>query len=288
MSIKAKIGAFLQYPLPQHAISRVIYFLTRVESKTFVPPAIKWFSKTFKVNLDEAKNPEPESYTNFNAFFTRELAPKARPIATSSTHLISPVDAHVSAIGPINGQTIFQAKGHDYSLLNLIGNDPSDAALFEDGQFATLYLSPRDYHRIHMPSKGKLKKMIHVPGRLFSVSPGTVDNVPNVFARNERVIALFDTPAGPLGMVLVGAMNVAAIETVWHGLITPPAGKKIQSWEYPEGDTYLQGEEMGRFNMGSTVILLTPNNVKWFNSLKPKTPTLLGQQIAEQAPISPP
>lgn len=242
------------YALPHHAISRVVYKLTRIES-SLVTPAIKAFSKAFGVNLEEAQNSDPASYASFNAFFTREIKSELRPIADAV--IVSPVDGTVSQSGPIREGKIFQAKGQDYTVQELLACSNDEAQRFAQGQFATIYLSPKDYHRMHMPFKGDLCEQVHIPGRLFSVAPHTVKTVPRIFARNERVVANFDTEFGRMAMVLVGAINVAAIETVWDGLVTPPKGKAISRKNYQTGDVVLdKGQEMGRFNMGSTVIIV--------------------------------
>ena len=242
------------YALPHHAISRVVYKLTRIES-SLVTPAIKIFSRAFGVNLDEAKSPDPASYASFNAFFTREIKPELRPVANSQ--MVSPVDGTVSQSGLIKQGRIFQAKGQEYTVQELLACSDEEALRFADGQFATIYLSPKDYHRMHMPFKGDLCEQVHIPGRLFSVAPHTVKTVPRIFARNERVVASFDTEFGRMAMVLVGAINVAAIETVWDGLVTPPKGKTISRKNYQAGEVVLgKGQEMGRFNMGSTVIVV--------------------------------
>jgi phosphatidylserine decarboxylase len=250
------------YALPHHAISRLIYKLTRIES-SYVPKAIIKFSNVFGVDLQQAINPDPKSYKTFNEFFTRPIKPELRPIAI--TTLVSPVDGCISQIGTIKQGKIFQAKGHHYSTQALLGGDTELAKTFAQGQFSTIYLSPKDYHRLHMPCAGTLTQQIHIPGRLFSVAPHTARPVPNLFARNERVVAVFDTEYGEMAMVLVGAINVAAIETVWDGLITPPKGKKISSKTYRgKSMNFQKGEEMGRFNMGSTVIWLMNNQMlKW-------------------------
>lgn len=242
------------YFLPHHAVSRVIFKLTRVQSP-LVPKAITTFSNAFGVNLKEAVNPDPKSYKTFNEFFTRELKPELRPI--SDSQIVSPVDGTISQFGNIKNGQLLQAKGINYGLNQLLGDNPERTKLFENGQFITIYLSPKDYHRIHMPCSGKLCEQTHVPGRLFSVAKHTVNTIKGIFARNERVIATFDTEYGPMAMILVGAINVAAIETVWAGLITPPKGETVTSKNYKDKEIELQkGEEMGRFNMGSTVILL--------------------------------
>ncbi|MEZ5535602.1 MAG: archaetidylserine decarboxylase [Thiolinea sp.] len=266
------------YVLPHHFLSRIVFKLTRIRSPRLVPAAISRFSKLFKVNLDEAVNPDPHSYATFNEFFTRPLKPELRPVAGGSDVLVSPVDGTISQFGKIEQGRIFQAKGHEYSALELLGGDEERAAPFMNGQFMTIYLSPRDYHRIHMPLSGELLEQVYVPGRLFSVAGHTARTVPRLFARNERVVAIFDTDFGRLAMVLVGAINVAAIETVWDGLITPPNGTQIRTWNYT-GLSLEKGEEMGRFNMGSTVILLLESpQLAWESLCQADVPLRLGQQ----------
>lgn len=275
-----KVKACLFYPLPHHLISRLIFRLTRIESLR-VQPFIRWFIKRYRVDMSEAADPRPESYGSFNKFFTRALKPGLRTFPGDNNILACPVDGAISQIGRIEQGGIFQAKGHSFSALELLGGDPALAKKFDGGRFATLYLSPRDYHRIHMPLTGELKEMIYIPGRLFSVSPSTTRAVPRLFARNERVAAIFEGDAGPFAMVLVGAINVAAIETVWHGLVTPPQGKRISRYAYRDKPVNLkQGQEMGRFNMGSTVILLTDTHFQWLPELGADMPVQLGQPLA--------
>lgn len=287
--MKDLVKAYSFYVLPHHFLSRIVYFLTRRQS-SLVIPIIKFFSKKFGVNLAEAAEQDLHNFATFNAFFTRELKAGARPIDDAEDILVSPVDGTVSECGKINNGSIFQAKGHEYSLLTLLGNDEALADLFMNGQFSTIYLSPRDYHRIHMPCRGTLTHQIHVPGRLFSVAPFTVNNIPSVFARNERVVTIYKTEFGPMALVLVGAMNVAAIETVWDGLITPPKGKKVSTKRFDEQPITLEkGEEMGRFNMGSTVIWLMNNQaLDWINHPKNGDPVRLGEGfMALQPPAVP-
>lgn len=264
MSMSDYLKAWPLYVLPHHWISRVIFRLTRIQSP-LVPTVIRWFSRVFKVDLSEAEHPEPASYQTFNAFFTRALRPELRPIVTNENVLVSPVDGAMSQFGRIQQGRIFQAKGHDYSVLELLGGDEACSAAFLQGHFMTLYLSPRDYHRVHMPLTGTLYEQVYVPGRLFSVAGHTVRTIPRLFARNERVVALFDTAYGKMAVVLVGAINVAAIETVWEGLVTPPPGQTIKTSHYDgQQYEYEKGLEIGRFNMGSTVIvLLEAQNVVW-------------------------
>ena len=270
---------FLFTVLPHHLISRLVYFITRLHGP-MVKPMINTFIKKFDINMSEAAYEDSSVYATFNEFFTRPLKEGTRPIIKGKNTLACPVDGTVSEAGDIQQSQIFQAKGHQYSTTELLGGDNAMATLFENGKFATIYLSPSNYHRIHMPLHGLLKKMIHVPGRLFSVAPWTVRNLPRLFARNERVACLFATEAGPLAMVLVGAINVAAIETVWAGLITPPKGKKITDHDYNHTrKIYAKGDEMGRFNMGSTVILLAAKNVDWLKKIRAGQVVKMGELI---------
>jgi phosphatidylserine decarboxylase len=223
---------------------------------------IRLYVRAFRIDLREALEPDPRAYPSFNAFFTRALAPGARPLPADDRHappLLSPVDGTLSQGGPIDGRRLFQAKDRGFDLDALLGGDPGLAARFHGGLFATLYLSPRDYHRIHMPTAGRLRLMRHVPGRLFSVNPTTVAGVANLFARNERVVCLFDTAVGPLAVILVGAIFVGSIETVWAGTVTPNRRGRPSDTRYDETELPLaRGAELGRFNLGSTVILLLP------------------------------
>jgi phosphatidylserine decarboxylase len=251
-------------------------------------PAIKnWlisrFIQRFDVDMCEAAEPDGAAYSCFNAFFTRELRNGTRPIADGAKTVASPVDGRVSQIGIVNQTRIFQAKGRTFSVLELLAGDTVIADAFTNGEFATLYLSPRDYHRIHMPIDGSLRHMLYVPGRLFSVNPPTTRAVPKLFARNERVAAIFDTPAGPMAVVLVGALNVGSIETVWAGEITPPHRAAVHSWEYLEDEVRLiKGSELGRFNMGSTVILLFgQQRARWRTGLEAGSNLRMGQAIGE-------
>jgi len=275
-----------QYLLPQRLLTRLTYRLTRVRTPWFKNALIQQVARKFRVNLSEALEPNPRAYPDFNAFFTRVLKPGARPIAPGDRVVCCPVDGAVSQIGLAESDTLLQAKGRSFSLTALLGGDTERARLFQGGAFATLYLSPRDYHRIHMPLAGRLREMVHIPGKLFSVSPLTTRMVPDLFARNERVAALFDTPAGPMALVLVGAINVASIETVWAGAITPPLGKTIRNWSYPpNGDGAVRldkGAEMGRFNMGSTVIVLFGQEaVRWEQEIQPGATVRMGQRLGK-------
>ncbi|MFE8034686.1 archaetidylserine decarboxylase [Thiohalocapsa marina] len=272
----------LQYGLPQHALSAAMFRLTRLRLGMVTTQAIRLFARRFDVDLQEAANPSPAAYPSVNAFFTRALRDDARPLDPTESALLSPVDGAVSQLGRIQDGTLFQAKGQDYSTTELLGGDARLAAEFDAGLFATLYLSPRDYHRIHMPIAGRLRQTIHVPGRLFSVNPTTTRGVPRLFARNERVVCIFDTPAGPMAMVLVGAIFVGSIETVWGGRITPPRGRRItRVVASPDQPVALErGEEMGRFNMGSTVILLLPDgSADWTRELGAGSPVRVGRAL---------
>ncbi len=281
-----RFKAFLQYPLPQHLLSRGMHWLTRRESpRWLIRLVMRLFVRGFKVNMAEAAEPDVRSYASFNAFFTRCLHPDARPLASEENAIVSPVDGTISQLGAIRDGRIFQAKGQSFSVLELLGGDAQRAAQFSDGSFSTIYLAPRDYHRIHMPLDGTLREMVHVPGRLFSVNPATTRAVPRLFARNERVAALFDTAHGPLAVVMVGALFVGSIATVWAGEVTPPANRKIRVWRHGprdvQGEVELaKGEELGRFNMGSTVILLFgKDRMQWEKSLQADSVLRLGERI---------
>lgn len=268
------------YPLPHHLLSRLVLALTRLECPRLVPAAIRLFSRHFQVNLDEAREPDPAAYPSFNAFFTRALKPGARPLDEAGDGILSPADGTVSQCGAIEAGRLFQAKGRDYSLLELLGGDADRAALFEGGSFNTIYLSPRDYHRVHMPLEGTLRETVHVPGRLFSVAPHTVRTIPRLFARNERLICLFDTEHGPMAVILVGAIFVACIETVWTGVATPPHTGRIRAETPPDHVQLARGAELGRFNMGSTVILLFGRDrARWEPACEAGAAIRMGQRI---------
>jgi len=281
LSKKQKFLKALFMVMPHHAVSRVIYFITRLRGPQ-VSPMINWFVKKYGVNMDEAEEPEIDYYQTFNEFFIRPLKHGIRPIAVGENTLACPCDGTVSQSGPIRAGAIMQAKGRGYSALELLGGDKAMAAEFADGKFATIYLAPYNYHRVHMPIDANLQRMIHVPGRLFSVAPWTVEEIPRLFARNERLACYFETAAGPMVMVLVGAINVAAIETIWSGLVTPPRGKKISEYDYSHTRKETsKGAEMGRFNMGSTVILLTTKQAEWLPNLAAGKIVKMGQPIGQ-------
>ncbi|TXH72234.1 MAG: phosphatidylserine decarboxylase [Thiothrix sp.] len=279
MRISDYLKSWPLYILPHHAISRVVYRLTRIESKR-VEPVIRWFVQAFKVNMTEAVQPDISAYKTYNEIFTRSLKPELRPLAEEPMVLASPVDGTISQVAAINAGQLIQAKGFDYSVLELLGGDANRAQPFLNGQFMTIYLSPRDYHRIHMPLAGQLVEQVYVPGRLFSVAGHTARTIPRLFARNERVAAIFDTDFGKMALVLVGAINVAAIETVWAGLITPPPQHDVRVDHYPDV-SLAKGEEMGRFNMGSTVIILLENPYWEWGSMVADQPVRMGAKLAD-------
>ena len=243
--------------MPKQAMTRFGGLVAGTRMGWLTTTIIRRFVKRYNVNMAEAANPDISSYTSFNDFFTRALKPGARPLASAA--LICPVDGTISQFGAIAGDQIFQAKGHSFSTTALVGGDAELAAQFKDGSFANLYLSPRDYHRIHMPCAGRLLRMIHVPGELFSVNPTTARGVPGLCARNERVVCVFEGKDGPWVLVLVGATIVGSMATVWHGVVNPPRPGHLRNWDYSDQRRLLKkGEEMGRFLLGSTVVMLFP------------------------------
>lgn len=250
-----RLAVLPQYLMPKRAMTVFAGWCANSRSKAWTRNVIPWFIARYGVNMAEAANPDPMAYETFNAFFTRALREDARPIAAGA--FVCPVDGAISQCGPIVGDQLFQAKGHTYSTRALVGGDAALAAQFEDGHFATLYLSPKDYHRIHMPCDGRLVRMIHVPGDLFSVNPTTARGVPGLFARNERVVCEFESAHGTFVLALVGATIVGSMATVWHGLVNPPRPGVVREWRYDDrGITLRKGEEMGRFLLGSTVVML--------------------------------
>jgi phosphatidylserine decarboxylase len=253
-----------QYVLPKVALTANAGRLANIQGGPLTTRFIEWFVRRYGVNMQEAANPDMASYASFNEFFSRPLKAGARPLAQSDW--VSPVDGAISQFGAIQADQIFQAKGHQYTTRALVGGDAALAAQFQDGHFATLYLSPKDYHRIHMPCAGRLTRMIYVPGELFSVNPATARGVPGLFARNERVVCVFDTPFGPMVLTLVGATIVGSMATTWHGLVNPPRTRKVREWRYEGQDIdFKQGDEMGRFLLGSTVVMLFPKGGMRFN-----------------------
>jgi phosphatidylserine decarboxylase len=253
-----------QYLLPKLALTRFAGRVASTQGGRFTTHLIRWFARKYDVNMEEAHNSDLGSYRSFNEFFTRALREGARPLADAD--FVSPVDGTISQFGTIEHDQIFQAKGHRYSTTALVGGDAKLAALFDHGSFATLYLSPRDYHRIHMPCDARLLRMIYVPGALFSVNPTTARGVPGLFARNERVVCVFESEFGPFVLVLVGATIVGSMQTVWHGVVNASRNGQIREWRYDDQQIRLQkGEEMGRFLLGSTVVMLLPRDVLEFN-----------------------
>ncbi|MBV2264706.1 MAG: phosphatidylserine decarboxylase [Thauera sp.] len=275
-----RLAVALQYALPKRLLTQLAGKLAGLEGGKATTAVIRWFAKRYGVNMAEAANADPASYASFNQFFTRPLREGVRPIADAD--FVCPVDGAISQFGPIEFDQVFQAKGHFYSTTALVGGDRALAARFENGDFATIYLSPRDYHRIHMPCAGRLTQMIYVPGELFSVNPATARGVPGLFARNERVVCVFEGEFGPFVMVLVGATIVGSMATVWHGVVNPPRRPDIAKRSYAEGEVVLEkGAEMGRFLLGSTVVMLFPQDVLRFGSdWAPGGPVRMGEPMA--------
>lgn len=278
----ARLQIFLQrYIIPHHPFSRLLGMLANGRwwwvKNTFI-----WvFSSLYTINMKEAEESNPYAYENFNAFFTRALKAGSRPIAQEKSAIASPADGIISEVGTIKTGTMLHAKSAALSVLDLLGGDAERAKPFEDGDFITIYLAPKDYHRVHLPVDGTLKEMVHIPGRLFSVSPLTVTHIPHLFTKNERIVALFDTATGPMAVVLVGAMIVASIATRWEGIITPPRHRQVRRWDYGDnGATIKRGEEIGHFQLGSTVLVLFPNNTaSWKPGITANTPIKMGEAL---------
>jgi len=284
MLFKDQLFLASQYAAPHHLVSRLMGLAADCRTPAIKNWMISRFVRRYGVDMSEALVQDPLAYESFNQFFTRALKPDARPPDTEPGAVLCPADGAISQLGPIEHGRIFQAKGHSYSLAGLLGGDPRRAEPFAGGDFATIYLSPRDYHRVHMPCDGTLREMVHVPGRLFSVNPLTASHVPELFARNERVACLFDTEYGPMAMVLVGAMIVASIETVWAGLVTPHK-RHVRAVRYDEAARapvhLAKGAEMGRFKLGSTVIVLFgPGRVRWTDTPSVRGPVRMGELLA--------
>ena len=270
-----------QYLLPKQALTALAGMVAGAKLGGITTAIIGWFVQRYGVNMTEAANPDIASYSTFNAFFTRPLRDGARPI--SAADFVCPVDGAISQFGAIELDQIFQAKGHRYSTTALVGGNATLAREFQDGCFATLYLSPKDYHRIHMPCDGVLKKMIYVPGALFSVNPTTARGVPGLFARNERLVCVFDAPFGQFVLVLVGATIVGSMATVWHGAVNPPRLAAVREWRYDDRQIALKrGAEMGRFLLGSTVVMLFPKETLTFNQeWAPARAIVMGESMGE-------
>lgn len=277
-----KCFCLLQYVIPQALLSRVAGCLANTRVEWIKNPFTRWFVQKYKVNMSEALETDPTAYQTFNDFFTRALKPDARPIDSEDKSIVCPADGAISQLGEIKQGRIFQAKGQEYTCQELLGGDLALSEHFANGQFATVYLSPKDYHRVHMPMTGSLTKMIHIPGDLFSVNNATASHVPRLFSRNERVVCIFETEVGPMAVVLVGAMIVASIETVWAGQVTPQH-KHIQQWDYAGNQAPIvleKGAEMGRFKLGSTAIVLFGKDVmNWAEGLEHQTPTRMGEKM---------
>ena len=278
-SFSDRLAVLPQYLIPKQSLTVFAGWVAGSQWGGATTGIINWFVKRYNVNMAEAANPDTTSYKSFNEFFTRPLRGDARPLAAAA--LLSPVDGAISQCGQVVGDQVIQAKGHGYSTRALVGGDAALAAQFDNGAFATLYLSPRDYHRIHMPCAGRLTRMIYVPGDLFSVNPTTACGVPGLFARNERVVCVFERAHGPFVMVLVGATIVGSMATVWHGVVNPPRPGTVREWTYETGNIHLaQGEEMGRFLLGSTVVMLFPQGVMQFNpDWTPTRPIVMGEAM---------
>jgi phosphatidylserine decarboxylase len=281
--VSDRLAVLPQYLLPKQVLTTLAGKFATARAGGLTTGVIRWFVGRYGVDMSEAANPDIASYSSFNEFFTRPLKPGARPLAPADFNC--PVDGAISQFGTIERDQIFQAKGHSYSTTALVGGDAELARQFEDGDFATLYLSPKDYHRIHMPCDGRLLHMIHVPGALFSVNPTTARGVPGLFARNERVVCVFETAHGPFVLTLVGATIVGSMATVWHGIVNPPRPGHLREWRYDDRELrYRQGEEMGRFLLGSTVVMLFPRGVIKFNAdWAPQRPIRLGEKMSERA-----
>lgn len=279
-----RLKVLLQYLLPKQALTKTAGRIAGARGGAMTTRLIRWFVRRYGVDMNEAENPDVMGYGSFNEFFTRPLKPGLRPLAAAD--FVSPVDGAISQFGAIDDHHMLQAKGHRYTVKELIGGDASLAAHFRHGSFANLYLSPRDYHRLHMPCDGKLTRMIYVPGALFSVNPVTARGVPNLFARNERVVCMFESPEhGTFAMVLVGATIVGSMATVWHGVVNPRRTNRLSEWSYSDQAVELkQGEEMGRFLLGSTVVLLFGRDIITFNEdWASERAVRLGERMGDRA-----
>lgn len=280
--MRERLFIISQYLLPQHLLSRLAGCLANCTWAWVKNPFISWFVKRYEVDMSEAEQTDPLAFACFNDFFTRALKPGARPLSAEPDSILCPADGTISQLGKIEHGRIFQAKGQSFSVLELLGGSPEHAALFQGGEFATVYLSPKDYHRVHMPSGGTLTDMVYVPGKLFSVNQITAENVPELFARNERVVCLFETSHGPMAVVLVGAMIVASVETVWAGLVAPPA-RQLKTERYGQAAPVLErGAEMGRFKLGSTaIVLFGPGHAAWDPAMRAGAAVSMGQALGK-------
>jgi phosphatidylserine decarboxylase len=284
----SKFGLLDQYLTPHYLLTRCMQRLTRVQAPWFKDRQIQWFVRHYQVDMSIAAQTNPLAYPDFNSFFTRALKPDARPVVSEEHAIACPADGIVSQLGDVESGRLLQAKGHYFDLLSLLGGSQTRAQAFQNSRFVTIYLSPRDYHRVHMPLRGRLREMAYIPGRLYSVSPRTTQAIPGLFARNERLVSLFDTAIGLVAVILVGAMFVAGIETVWSGLIAH--SKRAIEWDFDEANKEQKiilerGAELGRFNMGSTVIVLfPPDRIELAPSLIPNAPVKMGELLATTRP----
>jgi len=282
MSILETLTTLPQYALPHHLLSKGMSYFTHSQNKLLKNLMIKNIIQIYGVNMAESKQQDINAFASFNHFFTRELKEGVRPVSTVEKGIVCPADGAVSQAGVISNGDIFQAKGKSFTATDLLGGDAERAEAFNNGLFTTIYLSPKDYHRLHMPLTGKLVEMIHVPGRLFSVNAATANSVPRLFARNERVVCIFETEIGKMALVLVGAIFVSSVETLWHGVVTPPSISDVRSWKYEDEDALVieKGMEMGRFNMGSTIVVLFEDNkAAWENEFVAGKGVQLGELI---------
>jgi len=280
-----RLSVLAQYVLPHRALSRIVYRATRWTWRPWKNFLIGRVVRAYRVDMSQAEQPDPRSYPSFNAFFTRALVPGARPLPVDENAIACPADGRISQLGRIADGRIFQAKGQDFSVAELLG-DEAAAAPYANGRFITVYLSPRDYHRVHAPLAGSLRETLHIPGRLFSVAPFAVEAVPRLFARNERLVCHFDGTRGPFAVVMVGAMLVSGIETVWSGVEIPPYASTIERKIWRDRNIRLaRGAELGRFNMGSTVIVLLPDPAPtWHAALRAQAPVRMGQALTADTP----
>ncbi len=283
LSLKELLKLSPQYLYPHHLLSQIVGRLSRMENEAFKNQLIRRFGRRYKTNTREAVSRSLDRYPNLNAFYTRALKPEARPITKLASGIACPADGTVSQAGHISGGEIVQAKGRTFSVKALLGGDSEHSNAFEKGIFATIVLAPGDYHRVHMPFDGTLLETVHIPGRLFAVNQVTQHNLSNLYARNERLVSFFESKAGPMALVMVGSVFSASIETVWDGVVTPPTHAEIRHWNYPYNPpSRKKGEEMGRFNMGSTVILLfADDKMSWEDDLVAGVPVRVGQLIGK-------
>ncbi|WP_392563810.1 archaetidylserine decarboxylase [Orbus wheelerorum] len=277
------IKAMIQYLLPKQLLTAMFGWLASKQLGIVTTWMIKGFIKLYSINMNEAKYQKAEQYKTFNDFFARELEDDARPVDESENSIVMPADGVISQFGTIQENVMLQAKGHIYTLDSLVACHPEMIKFFKNGSYVTTYLAPSNYHRFHLPCKATLKEMIYVPGALFSVNKATTENIPNIFARNERVICLFETEFGPVAQILVGATIVGSIETKWHGIVTPPRDGVMKRWTYQNDVQLEKGEDMGCFKLGSTVItLFGSNSVEFIPELKEGTIARVGQKMAKR------